>query len=250
MDISTTNSLFTASFKTVGYLFLFILFTLFIDSYFVSDIIPNAQLVTNIVMITGFMIVFFKSTSKIKEFMLYAVFAGYVGEYIFSIGLHMYTYRLGNVPHYVPPGHALVYIATIYFCKKSIIKLYKKQIEKIFTASVLLYGFLFLIFKEDVFGFVMTVLVIFFLRNKPRERLFYLTMYIVVAILEIVGTTYQCWQWPDTAWGVMPFLPSNNPPSGISLIYFLLDLGCLWLYKQRHRTAWARMKSMRLLKAE
>ncbi len=96
----------------------------------------------------------------------------------------------------------------------------------------------------------MTVLVVFFLRNKPRERLFFLTMYIVVAFLEIVGTTYKCWHWPDTAWGVIPFLPSNNPPSGISLIYFLLDLGCLWLYKQRHREAWGRMKNIRLLKTK
>ena len=91
----------------------------------------------------------------------------------------------------------------------------------------------------------MSLLVVFLLRNKPRERLFFLTMYIVVAFLEIVGTHYQCWSWPKTAFGVFPFLKSANPPSGISLFYFLLDLGCLWLYKQRNLMAWKRMKGIR-----
>lgn len=247
MDIKTTKSIFTASFNTIGYLFLFIIFTLFIDSQIVAERINNTQLYTNIVMLIGFLIVFLKATRKVKEFMFYAVFCGFVGEYFFSIGLNMYSYRLGNVPHYVPLGHALVYIATIYFCKQAIIKQYRKQLEKIFTTIIILYGILFLILFEDVFGFVMTVLVVFFLRNKPRERLFFLTMYLVVAYLEIIGTTYKCWQWPDTAWGVIPILPSNNPPSGISFIYFLLDLGCLWLYKQRHLIAWRRMKNIRAL---
>jgi len=247
MNIKIAKSIFTASFKTIGYLFLFIVFTLFIDSQIVAERVENTQLYTNIIMLIGFLVVFLKATRKVKEFMLLAVFSGYVGEYIFSIVLHMYSYRLGNVPHYVPPGHALVYIAAIYFCKQAIIKQYRKIIEKTFTIFVLVYGFLFLIFREDVFGFVMTVLVVFLLRNKPRERLFFLTMYIIVAYLEIIGTTYQCWHWPDTAWGVIPFLPSNNPPSGISLIYFLLDLGCLWLYKQRHLIAWKRMKNIRAL---
>jgi len=159
----------------------------------------------------------------------------------------MYTYRLSNIPHYVPPGHAIVLVATMYFCKESIIREYRKLLEKIFIIFVLVYSTLFLIFAGDVFGFVMSLLVIFLLRNKPREPLFYLSMYIAVAFLEIVGTSYGCWFWPETAYGKIPFLISANPPSGISLFYFLLDLGSLWLYKKRHKIAWARMKNIRKL---
>jgi len=180
--------------------------------------------------------------------MVYAVIIGFFGEHLFSIALGMYSYRLGNVPLYVPPGHAIVYIAAVYFCKDAIVKTYRKQLEIFFTIFVLVYATLFLIFANDIFGFVMSLLVIFFLRNKPRERLFFLSMYIVVAFLEIVGTHYQCWAWPETAYGVFPFLKSANPPSGISLFYFLLDLGCLWLYKQRHLVAWNRMKDIRQLR--
>ena len=207
-----------------------------------------AQHMATTVMLIGFAILYYRSSARLREQMLYAVFIGFVGEHLFSIGLGMYTYRLENIPHYVPPGHAIVLMAAIYFCKESIVKNSQKLLEKIFTIFILVYATLFLIFAGDVFGFVMSILVIFLLRNKPRERLFYLTMYIVVAFLEIVGTSYGCWYWPETAWDVIPFLKSANPPSGISLFYFLLDLGSLWLYKKRHKVAWARMKNIRKLR--
>jgi hypothetical protein len=248
MNSKVTLSLFLAFFKTIGYLFLFIAIGLYLDSKYMVSVFEYSQHLATVVMLIGFFILFYRSPSRIKEQMLFAVLIGFVGEHLFSIALGMYTYRLGNVPLYVPPGHAIVYIAAVYFCKESVVKMYRKQLEKLFTIFVLVYATAFLFFANDIFGFVMSLLVIFLLRNKPRERLFFLTMYIVVAFLEIVGTNYGCWAWPKTAYGVIPFLKSANPPSGISLFYFLLDLGCLWLYKKTHSVAWKRMKEIRELK--
>jgi hypothetical protein len=73
-------------------------------------------------------------------------------------------------------------------------------------------------------------------------------MYLAVAYLKIIGTSYECWKWPSTAFNYFTFLPSANPPTGISFFYFGLDLGCLWLYKKRHKIAWSRMKNVRRLK--
>lgn len=243
----TATNLFSSFFKTLGYLFLFMVFGLFLDSTYFSSIFPQAQYLAILSMLIGFAILYFRAASRIRELMIYAVILGYIGEHLFSVGLGMYTYRLGNVPHYVPPGHAIVLIATIYFCKETVVKVHRKLLEKIITIFILIYASLFLIFAGDVFGFVMSLLVIFLLRNKPRERLFYLSMYLAVAFLEIIGTNYGCWYWPETAWDTIPFLKSANPPSGISLFYFLLDLGSLWLYKKRHKIAWARMKNIRKL---
>lgn len=245
MNSKIASSLFLAFFKTIGYLFLFIAVGLYLDSKYMVPIIENTQHLATIVMLIGFFILFYRSPPRIKELMIYAVIIGFVGEHLFSIALGMYSYRLGNVPLYVPPGHAIVYIAAVYFCKEAVVKTYRMQIEKVFSIFIVLYATAFLIFANDIFGFIMSLLVLFLLRNKPRERLFFLSMYIVVAFLEIVGTHYQCWAWPKTAYGVIPFLKSANPPSGISLFYFLLDLGCLWLYKQRHLIAWKRMKGIR-----
>ena len=248
MSLVASKSPIFATFKSLGLLFLFILFGLFLDSFHAVAITENAQLYANISMCIGFLIVFWQVNKRAKEQMIYAVLIAFLGEYLFSIALGMYTYRLENVPHYVPLGHALVYVAVLYFSKAASIIKYRKKIEIIFTICILVYATLFLIFKNDVFGFAMTVATLLILKNKPRERLFYLTMYITVAYLEIIGTHYLCWKWPETAFNVFPFLKSANPPSGISLFYFLLDLGCLWLYKQRHKIAWKRMKNIRRMR--
>lgn len=212
------------------------------------EITNNAQFYANISMFIGFAITFWQVNKRVKEQMISAVIIAIIGEYLFSIVLGMYTYRLENVPHYVPPGHALVYVAVLYFSRaKSIIK-HRIKLEKVLAIFIFIYALVFLVFKNDVFGFVMTIATLLILRNKPRERLFYLTMYITVAYLEIIGTNYLCWKWPNTAWGVFDFLPSYNPPSGISLFYFLLDLGTLWFYKQRHKIAWSRMKNIRRIR--
>jgi len=248
MNFKIATSIFSASFKTLGYLFLFLLLGLFLDSYYMAEIYSNTQILTNITVLIGFAILYLNSSLRVRKLMIYAAIIGAAGEYLFSIGLQMYTYRLGTVPLYVPLGHAIVYVSTIHFCKQPIIRVYRKQIEKYFTIAIVIYSSLFLIFADDVFGFVMSMAVIYLLRNKPRERLFFLSMYVAVVVLEIIGTSFQCWSWPDTSFGVIPFLPSANPPSGISLVYFLLDLGTLWVYKQCHKTAWARMKSVRQLR--
>lgn len=248
MHIIKVKLLFSAFYKTLGYLFLYIFFGLILDTPYVASIFPQSQLVALVVLIVGFLIIYFRVSKRVREQMIYAVIIGFVGEHLFSIGLGMYTYRLGNVPLYIPFGHAVVLVAVVYFCKESMVRANKKILEKAFTIFILVYSLSFLVLANDIFGFVMSLLVIFLLRNKPRERLFYLTMYIAVAFLEIIGTTYGCWFWPETAFDSIPFLKSANPPSGISLFYFLLDLGSLWLYKKRHSIAWARMKSIRSLR--
>ena len=67
-------------------------------------------------------------------------------------------------------------------------------------------------------------------------------MYIIVALLEIGGTAFGAWKWPSIAFDTFSFLPSNNPPSGISLFYFLLDVSCLFVYILFHQKIWKRHK--------
>jgi len=248
MSVTTSKTFLSAFLKTLGMLFLYIFVGLFIDSKYVVINYQESQWIANALMIFIFSIVWLKVTIKVRELMLYAVIIGYVGEYLFSVGLGMYTYRLENVPHYIPMGHALVYIGVLYFIKTFYVKLNRKLLEKIFTGIIIIYALALLVFKNDVFGFVLTAATLLILRNKPRERLFYLTMYLSIVFLEITGTSYECWEWPSKAWDYFTFLPSANPPSGISFFYFGLDLGCLWLYKQRHKIAWSRMKNIRFLK--
>jgi hypothetical protein len=113
------------------------------------------------------------------------------------------------------------------------------------TLVISLFALFYLVVFNDVFGFIMTIFVFLILIKRPKDQLFFLTMYIVVAVLEIGGTAYEVWSWPDTAFGFFPLLKSHNPPSGISLFYFLLDVGCFVLYTQINRKAWKRVKRIR-----
>lgn len=225
--------------------FIFIVFLLFFDSLYFSKNVSTSQLTINILMIAGFIKMFLRSTPRLKELMIYAVFIGLGGEYLFSRVLEMYTYRLENVPLYVPLGHAALYGRIFMFNKAPIVRKHHKAIEQLFAIFIGLFSLTYLIFFSDVFGFVMTIGVFVLLWKRPNDRLFFFSMYILVAILEIGGTAFGAWKWPDTAFGVTPFLPSNNPPSGISLFYFLLDVSCFLVYIVVHNKTWKYYKNVR-----
>ena len=225
--------------------FVFFVFVLFFDSIYFSENVTNSQILINILMLAGFFKMYFRSTPRVKELMIYAVILGFGGEYLFSRALNMYTYRLENVPLYVPIGHAALYGRIFMFSKASIVKKYNKAIEQLFAIVIAIFATIYLAFFGDVFGFVMTVGVFLLLWKRPKDRLFFYAMYILVAILEIGGTAFGCWKWPSIGFEVFEFLPSNNPPSGISLFYFLLDVGCFFIYTQRNKLSWARLKNIR-----
>ena len=230
-------------------LFIFMVFVLFFDSIYFSDNVKEVQNILNFLMIIGFFIMYFRTVKRVQELMMYAVILGFLGEYLFSRYLGMYTYRLGNIPLYVPFGHAVLFARIFRFSKVSLVRKYHKSIEQFFGSLIILFASIYLLFFGDVFGFVMTLFVFLLLWKRPKDRLFFYTMYLLVAILEIGGTAFGCWKWPNTAFGIFDFLPSNNPPSGISLFYFLLDIGCFVLYTQRNKMNWFRLKSIRKLKS-
>lgn len=246
-----SDSLFEVYLKTIGTLFLAIFFGLLLDSKFVIPYFTQGQIFANIIVTIIFLFVFIKSTKKIREFLIYAILIAIAGECFFSLLLEMYTYRLHNVPIYVFFGHALLYVSVLYFIKANSVKVFRNRLELIFTILIIAYATFFLILKSDIFGFILTVLTLLILMKKPRERLFYLTMYLCVVFLEIIGTWYECWYWPLYALNLNDtFLKSANPPSGISFFYFGLDLGSLYFYKLRHKIAWKRMKSIRKMRVK
>ena len=154
----------------------------------------------------------------------------------------MYTYRLENVPWYVLLGHVALYGRVFIFSKDTLVKKYHKAIEQLFTIIIIVFALVYLVFFTDVFGFVMTIAVFAILYFRPKDRLYFYTMYIIVALLEIGGTAFGAWKWPSIAFDTFSFLPSNNPPSGISLFYFLLDVSCLFVYILFHQKIWKRHK--------
>ena len=96
MDSENRRLLFFSFFKTIGYLFLFIVVGLFLDSTYMHGVISQTQHIATAVMFIGFTTLYLRSSARLREQMLYAVVIGYIGEHLFSIELGMYTYRLEN----------------------------------------------------------------------------------------------------------------------------------------------------------
>jgi hypothetical protein len=64
--------------------FVFFVFVLFFDSIYFSENITNSQIWINILMLAGFLKMYFRSIPRVKELMIYAVILGVGGEFLFS----------------------------------------------------------------------------------------------------------------------------------------------------------------------
>ncbi|NVJ89309.1 MAG: hypothetical protein HWD82_07700 [Flavobacteriaceae bacterium] len=238
------NQLNKTFLRKVGIFIGFILILYFDGTSFSKNVI-DSQIPINILALLSFLWMYKRAYPRTRKLMIYAVFLGLLGEYFFSIYLGMYTYRLENVPWYVPLGHAALYGRVFIFSKDPLARKHHKAIEHFFALIIMIFAIVYLVFFDDIFGFLMTILVFLLLYKRPKDRLYFYTMYIVVALLEIGGTAFGCWKWPPIAFNVFEFLPSNNPPSGISLFYFLLDIWCFLFYIIFHQKVWRRFRQIK-----
>ena len=62
------------------------------------------------VFLTGLLI---GENREVRMQVVVAVAFATAGEHFASIYMEGYTYRFGNVPHYVPPGHGMVYLTAV-----------------------------------------------------------------------------------------------------------------------------------------
>ncbi|HUW15712.1 MAG TPA: hypothetical protein VMW94_01425, partial [Actinomycetes bacterium] len=150
-----------------------------------------------------------------------------VVEYTFSPLLEVYTYRLDNVPAFVPPGHGLVYLAAFALGRS---RLFVDHARGLVTATVVLgggyalWGLSPLAPRPDVLGAFWYVCLLGFLA-WGRSRLLYVGAFVVVTYLEVVGTWVGTWTW--SAYDPTGLVAMGNPPSGAAGGYGWFDLVAL-----------------------
>jgi hypothetical protein len=226
---------------------------LFIDSTTITkefNYSQGNQWITNILVLLCFIWVYSKVSVKIQKLMIYGLAMAFTGEVVFALILGMYTYRLENLPIYVPIGHSLVYAAVFYIAKEPIIRINKHVVINTLYILMIIYSTAWLIFANDIFGFLCMVLIILIFKRKPHTKLFFLIMFFMIVYLELIGTYFECWVWPEIWFDKISFISSANPPSGISVFYFGFDIGCLLIYRQFNKEKWNRLKNLRKLKRE
>jgi hypothetical protein len=169
-----------------------------------------------------------RAQPRLRLLMLVGLIAATAGEAIFSLLLGMYHYRLERIPLYVPPGHTILYAAIFTFVRQPFVRAHRSAVTAVFFAIGAGYSALWLKLHHDRYGFACFLAFALLVVAVRGARTFFASMYLLVAYLELCGTHFGAWRWPDHLLG--RFIASGNPPSGVAVYYVLFDVSCLLLY--------------------
>ncbi len=157
-----------------------------------------------------------------------------VGEIMGSLVWGLYSYRLDNLPAFVPPGHGLVFL-----CGVSIAALTKRHQNVLLGAAVVgaagwgIAGLTVLPARDTAGALGCAALLAVLLWTR---RPVYAGVFLVVMALELYGTAIGTWRWESSVPGLG--LAQGNPPSGVASGYVVFDVVALWLAVKS--TRWAR----------
>jgi hypothetical protein len=150
-------------------------------------------------------------------------------EYTFSYELHVYVYRLHNVPWFVPPGHGLVYLGALAIGRSPAVTSRARVLVPLTLAIAGAYAFwgLFLSGRQDLLGVLwFGCLAAFLLRG--RQPTVFVGAFVVVTYLELLGTHLGTWTW-QVRDPIAHLISMGNPPSGAAGGYGFFDAAALAL---------------------
>jgi hypothetical protein len=147
-----------------------------------------------------------------------------VGEVTGSLVWGVYRYRLHNLPLFIPPAHGLVYLSGLALV--GVVRM--RWLVGVAAIASLGWGLagLTVLPRPDVAGAVGVPLLVFFLW-RSRSRAVYAGVFLVVAALELYGTSIGTWRWAVELPGLG--IPDGNPPSGVASGYVWFDVMALLL---------------------
>ena len=176
----------------------------------------HGQVLANIGVLAVYVYMLVKGTRDEARTLVICAVIGFLGEVFLCFIWGLYTYRLGNLPIFVPPGHALLFLAG---CRAGNLvpmwfpKLVLASSTAVVLAMVVVWGYT----AELLwFGLFLTVLAF------GRDRRLYSVMLVMALLLELLGTYVGAWVWTPE----VPYfgLRSSNPPLSAGAFYCCLDL--------------------------
>ncbi|MGZ9038815.1 MAG: hypothetical protein ACXW12_17145 [Burkholderiales bacterium] len=138
------------------------------------------------------------------------------GEMALSLGWGLYTYRLDNIPQFIPPGHVLMLMLGI--------GLARRMPESVATGIIGAAG-LYALFSTlrgfDTLACVLMIVLLGLAYRFPRQRRLYASTFVLALALELYGTWLGNWTWalevPGIGWTTI------NPPPLAGVFYAALD---------------------------
>ena len=138
-----------------------------------------------------------------------------LGEMVASLAWGLYDYQFGNVPLFVPPGHALLYLLGLILARALDDRV--AVLVPLAAAPVVL----FLAWTgQDWLSLPLFVLFALFVTFGQQRRL-YAIMFMLALLLELYGTALGNWAWRPIVPGTG--LATLNPPLAAGVFYCALD---------------------------
>lgn len=197
---------------------------LFLDSKYFAEHFFDGRIFATIITPIWVAALFYFADSSLRSVIIAMLPLSYLGELISSPWLELYFYRGEKIPFYIPFGHAVVFATCMMLANlpkvqensESIIKI----IRPLLIVSILAAGY----FLQDHFTLFFGLLLVLILQLRGWSH-FYMLMAVIVFLIEITGTAFQCWTWQPES----PYLfKTVNPPLGAIYIYVVGDIVVQW----------------------
>ena len=152
-----------------------------------------------------------------------------LGEIFLSLVWGLYEYRLANVPLFVPPGHALLFMLGRILAEKI-----DAWIEWVVPLAAAPFVFLLAVTGVGTLDALLFALFLLCLLSGRASRL-YAVMFVLSLAMEIYGTWLGNWKWAAEA----PWLgfTTINPPLAAGAFYCMLDMLVVATVAARKQTA-------------
>jgi len=138
------------------------------------------------------------------------------GEVFLSLGWGLYAYRLGNIPLYVPPGHALMLLLGISLARRM-----PASVARAIIGCAALYTIAAAASGLDTFGVLLCLLLAGAALAMPAQRRLYASTFVLSLALELGGTWLGNWSWAHEV--PVLGLVTTNPPGVAGALYCALD---------------------------
>ena len=138
------------------------------------------------------------------------------GELFLSLVWGLYTYRLGNVPLFVPAGHVMLLVLATGVAHRM-----SERAALVILGAAAAYAFAAAAAGIDTFALPLFAMLALIAIAMPLHRRLYASTFLVALALELYGTWLGNWTWVRDVPALA--LVTTNPPAIASAFYAVLD---------------------------
>ena len=182
---------------------------------------PWGQPVVSLLAWTAYLILLGSESGALRIALVLCLLIATLGEVLLSLGWGLYTYRLHNIPLFVPPGHVLLF----WFGLRTVERIPGRVLD-VSAAISALAMLLLAVTARDLLSVPLWLMFAACWYFGPARR-FYTWMFVIALAMEIYATVIGNWAWMHTVpiFGV----PTTNPPLAAGAFYCMLDVIVLFV---------------------